>query len=563
MDQHLKPTTVLLILLFFGALLGAKFWAGQQALMVPHLGRMHPHPDGRIFVQLGVELYAFDSEDGPGERFDLNEIGIAEMVGDFAFFNNGDLLIRKGPYDPGLLENLRRFFRLSNRQPEIADGDEVGLFRCRLETAQCEPFGPRMLNLNSAFHLTLDPATQWVFLADTSRHRLLLFAPDGEELDRFAQGLKFPNQILFRDGHLYVANTNHHALSSIEITESGFGRKEQDIPVDPAPARTAGQTWPMSMLLHDGLWWVINGDNSLARGGLYLIDDDGAFVRRLELPLDADPMEIVALKEQVLVADFSYDRIYRFDAAGEPLPDFDLPLLTQRLGQLAERRIHYRRLDSVFSWLLIAALGVGFAAAFLQKGSTGAAHSKPTAEARSVNPRNPAIQWIEPDPKLLRQFRVFGWIAVLILSLAVSVLTGTDAWGPEAVALMAALALMVALFYGLYRWLGGMRVGVLGDFLILRDWRGRHAVGKGEHIGYSDQHLLIGDLILPLALQNQSIFPKEELVQQVYPVMRQGHFISRGQVQLQLMKNSPWMTIPLVFFILLAVGVAMFVPGML
>ena len=70
---------------------------------------------------------------------------------------------------------------------------------------------------------------------------------------------------------------------------------------------------------------------------------------------------------------------------------------------------------------------------------------------------------------------------------------------------------------------------------------------------------LADQLILPLALQNQSIFPKEELVQQVYPVMRQGHFISRGQVQLQLMKNSPWMTIPLVFFILLAVGLE-FVP---
>ena len=563
MDQHLKPTTILLILLFFGALLGAKFWAGHQALLVPHLARMHPHPDGRLFVQLGEELYAFAPDDGSEERFDLREIGIAEMVGDFAFFNNGDLLIRKGRYDPGLLENLRRFLRLSNRQPEIADGDEGGLFRCHLETARCDPFGPRMLNLNSAFHLTLDPATERVFLADTSRHRLLLFAPDGEELDRFGQGLKFPNQILFRDGHLYVANTNHHALSSIEIKESGFGRKEQDIPVNPAPARTAGQTWPVSMLFHNELWWVINGDNNLARGGLYLFDTDGTFVRRLELPPDTDPMEIVGLEEQVLVADYSYDRIYRFDAEGAPLPDFETPLLTQRLGQLAERRTHFRRLDSIFSWLLIASLGVGFAVAFLQKGSSGAAQPKPTAEERSVNPRNPAIQWIEPDPKLLRQFRILFWIAALMLPVSVLIITGTDAWVPEATALMAALALMVALFYGLYRWLAGMRIGVLGDFLILRDWRGRHAVGKGERIGYSDQHLVISGLILPLALQNQSLFPKEELVQRVYPIMRQGNFIPRGQAQLRLMKNSPWMTVPLVLFILLVVGAAMLFPEIL
>ena len=212
MDQHLKPTTILLTLLFFGILLGAKFWAGHQALLVSHLARMHPHPDGRLFVQLGEELYAYTPEDGSEERFDLRELGIAEMVGDFAFFNNGDLLVRKGRYDPGLLENFRRFLRLTNRQPEIAEGGDGGLFRCRLETARCDPFGPRMLNLNSAFHLTLDLVSERVFLADTSRHRLLLFAPDGEELDRFEQGLKFPNQILFRDGRLYVATNDHYII---------------------------------------------------------------------------------------------------------------------------------------------------------------------------------------------------------------------------------------------------------------------------------------------------------------------------------------------------------------
>jgi hypothetical protein len=150
----------------------------------------------------------------------------------------------------------------------------------------------------------------------------------------------------------------------------------------------------------------------------------------------------------------------------------------------------------------------------------------------------------------------------LLLPVSVLIIAGTDAWVPEATALMAALALMVALFYGLYRWLAGMRIGVLGDFLILRDWRGRHTVGKGARIGYSDQHLMIGGLILPLALQNQSLFPKEELVQRVYPIMRQGNFIPRGRAQLLLMKNSAWMTVPLVLFILVVVGAAMLFPEM-
>ncbi len=103
---------------------------------------------------------------------------------------------------------------------------------------------------------------------------------------------------------------------------------------------------------------------------------------------------------------------------------------------------------------------------------------------------------------------------------------------------------------------------MLEDYLILRDWRGRHAVGEGERIGYSDQHLMIGGLILPLGLQNQSLFPKEELVQRVYPIMRQGTFIPRSQAQRLLMKNSPWMTIPLVLFILLVLGVVMLFPEM-
>lgn len=185
MNQEVKPLTAIIALAIFGLLLWGKFWAHDASVSVNTFTTMHRHPNGTAYIRLGNQLFGFNGETQSTGQIDLPRLGVDNdsTVSDFAFFNNGDLLIRRHVAEQDFIFNLQRFFRLKNLQSKSSTNQQDGLFRCNTSSFECQPFSNPPINLNDAFALAVDLNTDRVFIADTSRHTLRLFSNTGEELD--------------------------------------------------------------------------------------------------------------------------------------------------------------------------------------------------------------------------------------------------------------------------------------------------------------------------------------------------------------------------------------------
>ena len=149
---EVSTRNALLILLLFALLLAARFWAYGEAVGLNGLSYLHRHPSGDIGILLGNHLYRFDSEERLQQVIDLARYGVPpDQVTDFAWFSNGDLLLRQGRREEGLRFAVERFFRRDNRTPDQLEQPGVALYRCDTTTAQCRPFTQPALNLNDAF----------------------------------------------------------------------------------------------------------------------------------------------------------------------------------------------------------------------------------------------------------------------------------------------------------------------------------------------------------------------------------------------------------------------------
>jgi hypothetical protein len=172
MNQNVNPVLAVFIIGVALTLLGGKFWAQQQALHVGGPDQMQYDPKGHLFIHVSDTLYELSPSGEWVQEYDLNNLGMAHLVGNFAFFSNGDLLIRRGKYNPGFLDGLLAFLRIRNTKPPISKDGYEGLVRCRLNTMQCTPFGNSGVDFDFAFHMNIDRESDTVYIADTSRHML-------------------------------------------------------------------------------------------------------------------------------------------------------------------------------------------------------------------------------------------------------------------------------------------------------------------------------------------------------------------------------------------------------
>lgn len=372
MNTRINPVLAIAIVLLFGSILALQFWAGGKALEYEGPNHLHVDTTGNLYIQIGETLLKYDASGRLFNQYDLKEMGVEQMIGDFALFNNGDLLIRRGQYNPGLLENIRRYLRHTNTSPQEAPDDETGLFRCNLNTRICARFGDGSIDLNNAFHLFMDPNTEEVYASDTSRHVLRKFNQLGEQLSSIKEGFFFPNQILLQDKLLYVADTNHHQIHIVETGIENFGqtRATHDIRTIAETAedlRTqqilSGHTWPTALLPVGDHWWVNNMTHEMRNGGIYIYDQQWQMTGRLALPDDADPVSLTRFNNSILISDMSLNRIYRFDLTGQQQEDFTSKALATITDDNVAQQSWYQDLADYALYTFIGLLVAGFAIA--------------------------------------------------------------------------------------------------------------------------------------------------------------------------------------------------------
>lgn len=559
MNQEIKPFTAIVLLAIFGGLLWGKFWAHHAAISVHAVSYMHKHPDGTAYLMVDNQLLGFDDKANFTQRIELSRFGLAADtdMSDFAFFSNGDLLIRRHVPPDDFIYGLQRYFRFKNLRDETSANPEDGLYRCNTGTFECKPFTNPPLNLTDVFGLAIDWRTDRVFLSDTTRHVLRMFSSTGEALD-LKEGFLFPNCIQYQDGKLFVADTNHHRLAVVGVEEERLGNVLESMDTRAGPAVAKGEVWPSDVLLAGNRRWVRNANNDMLYGGVYVFENDGEFVKRLELPEGADPSALLELNGAVLVSDFNRERIYQFTRDGDALPDFMPEALRPHFEKLSPKRSKYQWLERGFTLLFALGLVGGFGYAIFQQRARNQ-DTVDVAPAQEIPSRlsDLDIRWIGPALR----FRLMIWVMGLLPPVLMGVLLfvyylentpladfATQSYG------LALLCLLVSFsaFIQLRR-----KIGVTDTLFILVPSLGKPSICFKEQIVYSDLAIVAGNGVM--AIDKLSVFFSPDDVELlIYPAIKTGRYVDAMEMQSLLLKRNLILA-GMIGFIVLLVGAFVYI----
>ncbi|MCH9696470.1 MAG: hypothetical protein K0U68_00025 [Gammaproteobacteria bacterium] len=496
MNQDIKPGTALLIILIFGGILFAKFWALSSSYAVQVFSYMHHHPDGGSYIMINNQLLGFDSSGSYQASIDLKLMQVDEdSQTDFAFFSNGDILVRQRSRDNNFIEDLQRYFRFTDLTDQISTDAKDGLFRCNPDTFECKAFTEPALNLHSAFSITIDWQTNRVFIADSGRHRVDMYTANGQLLDSH-HAFRFPNQLEIVDRRLYVADTNHHRLIAFDITGNEFGDVEESFDTRTEQSIKLGDVWPSAFLLIGDQRWVLNQKQDMSLGGLYVFDSDGAYIKTVTLPEAADPFALLRVNDQVLISDFRQDRIYRYSPDGQLLGDFNSPVIRKLRENLTEQRRFYQNLDTGLTILFAASLVGGLALAFYLQSRKENEHGIEQDHGQPIDQHtiaNDLVEhWITPSLrfKLIGSGAFLLIAGLLLLAFALEWMRGSDleTFIDQFKPLLLLCALSLIVFLCQLR----RRIGISEHRLFIRPALGTQKICPKNNILFHDMSIVIG-----------------------------------------------------------------------
>lgn len=563
MNAKVHPAIAALVIVLAVLAVGVWIWGSGKARELGGPAQLLVGPSGHLFVQIHNQLLEHDGDGAFLRRHDLSALGTDVLIGGIDFFDDGELLLRRGADTRSLLDNVRAFRRETNTQPLTPAAPGTGLYRCDLERAECEPFGESPIDPRAVFSVHVDDASDDVYLADTSRHVLRKYAADGEPLAGPVDGFRFPNELLLFDGRLYVADTNRHRIAIVEPGTAGFAEPIEVADVVPEAARAAGHAWPSHLARVGDGWWVNNMNRAMQYGGVYRFDADWRYRGRVDLPADADPIDIQPFGDEVLVSDWFNDRIHRVSRDGELLGEFTSPGTEALLADYRERRTQYRML----AWSGAVLVGIVLLVLILRAVVAGTALVPPggdAADARGPEPApDPEPRWFYPDQAAVARFRRELLVVNLAVFVMVAVLVGKVVMDTGQPLFLLTLLPFVGIAVGLW-FLGAFigryertAIGLERDEIVLRDFRGRDSRSLLADVIYTPAMVATPDAAVFLGQGRLKVYRPDDVAGVLMPRLAGARQVSpwRMQRHLATFRRTQWhLAVPLILLAIAAVA---------
>lgn len=522
MNSDVHPAVAALVLIMTGVAVSVWVWGSGAAARLGGPAELNAGPDGHSYVQIQNYLVEHDEEGAYLRTHDLEAMDVELFLGGYAFFSNGDILLRRGPDPRSFLDNLRAYGRETNRKSIVPKDPRSGLFRCDLESFACERFGQQWIDFKAAYSVFIDRQTDEVYISDTTRHLLRKYSSAGVELAPPVEGFRFPNQLTVHDGRLFVADTNHHAVRILEPQSSTFGNAVDRKDVVPGAAEIVDQTWPSHFARIGEEWWVNNMQTGMNNGGIYVFDRDWNYLRSIELPPGADPISILAVGDTAWVSDWNNDVVRRFSLAGEPLGHLESAGLRAILAESRQQRLRFTLLSysgaALVAFMLLSLMVRAFALSMNKKPVVRTAEPGDDAPQPDTAPLR-----LEPDDKLRRRMNrtlvVIGFLALLGAGLLVY-LSG-QAGKPEMLAVLivplagAFAIVMLSAWVNNANW--GTAVVVDGKTVTLRDHTGRQSSCPIRQVRYDDSAIATRDVVVVLGRPQARIYDQDEVRERLLP----------------------------------------------
>ncbi|MGI9271742.1 MAG: hypothetical protein ACR2QT_08210 [Woeseiaceae bacterium] len=522
MNSNVHPAIAALVLATTAIAVALWMWGTGVAGGFGGPAELKVSPNGHSFVQIQNYLVEHDTNGEYLETHDLGKWDVELFLGGFGFFSNGDILLRRGADTRSFLDNVRAYKRETNQTSIVPDSPDQGLFRCNLDTSACERFGKEGIDFKAAHGVFIDWQTDEVYISDTTRHLLRKYSATGVELATPVDGFQFPNQLMLHDGQLLVADTNHHVIRRLESQSSSFAESIDRKDVLPMAAKSAQHNWPSHFAPVGDEWWVNNMQTGMNRGGLYVFDNDWRYVRRIELPADADPISILTVGDAVWVSDWNNDVVRRFSMAGEPLSDLESAGLET---VLATSRLE-RRKYNMFGYAGVAAVALMFIVLIAQslvRGTNNKTAQRSAKDDSVESGDGTESLHLEPDARAKKRMMAAAWLVGLLMLVAVvaSIFVFAELENPGALvpliglfAVMSVIAIMIA-WTNRANW--GTVVSVEGNTVTLRDYTGRQSSCPIRDVRYDGTAIATRDAVVILGRPNARVYTSEEVEDQLMP----------------------------------------------
>ncbi|MCH9696237.1 MAG: hypothetical protein K0U72_17105 [Gammaproteobacteria bacterium] len=535
MNSNVHPLVAALVLLLTGVAIVTWMWFSGEAAGIGGPAELKKDRDGHVYVQIQSYLVEHDANGQFLRTHDLTDMGVELFLGSYAFFSNGDILLRRGPDPRSFSDNFRAYQRKTNMQAIAPESLDSGLFRCDLDTKHCSRFGEQGIDFKAAHGVFIDWTRDEVYVSDTTRHLLRKYSSEGVELAPPVSGFKFPNQLLIHEDRLLVVDTNHHVVRAVDARSESFGADIERMDVVPETANIERQTWPSHLARVGNDWWVNNMRTGMNQGGVYVFDDNWRFVRRARLPDGADPISLVAVGEEVWISDWYNDRVNRFSTSGKVLADLDSAGLEAVLEESRVQRRHYELLSYagilLFSIVMVALLLQAFARSMASSSAEQLASStqETSAAARPL--------MLQPDPKVLKKMQRMGRAAVVLLGIVALMLVyiilvhGKPGMAMKLLPAVAGMAAVVGLVFWLQRSNIGTSIKLEGNLLTLCDHTGRQSSCTLTDVRYNENAIATLDAVVFLGRPMAWIYDHDKLKEELFPRLSETQKISPIKMQ--------------------------------
>jgi hypothetical protein len=483
---------------------------------------------GRVYTNIATTLYVLDETGVLEDSIPLANLGLqGAILTDLLALPDGRLLIG------------------SSNTPKI--------LACDLAQRRCSSFlqsGPRPA---SAFKMAWDAQRRRLLVVDGERHRILVYDRNGTltlESRGGKRGLILPNTLLLTgDGEAVIADTNHHRLVALDAETLSLERRE--IPVKTAPGNFR-RIWPTDFALSsDQRYWVILDNDLLENGDVMLFDAAGRPLQRLALPADWDPIKLRARPHEVLLAGYGSVDLVSVSLDGKVIAPFGDAAFRGMLAEVRAQRQASDRWWHLWIWLAIAPLAIlaGIAAWLDWKRRTAVAPPVAAAAAEINLPETgQGVYWLEPDPKIVRQWRYSRWlvylIGILLLMPAIYIVwwAGPDKSAGLVVPLLAGgVAFMAILVTGLNTLSQG-RLGVTRDQVVLAVEGGPQRYYYPRQLVYSSRFISSGDITVYLRTGKGPIYNPGEIHGYLEPLLTAARKLNPLQSYIYLLQQGDRLT---------------------
>ncbi|MEK6742687.1 MAG: hypothetical protein AABZ15_03710 [Nitrospirota bacterium] len=331
-----KRTIILLNILLLAVLLKLAFWADQRSFESQGVVRMLAGSDGTLFLLTNDEILHASQNGDLLANWPLAGMGITEPVADLAFGLEGQLLV-------GLIESqeIRRY---------TSEGKFVGTVPRPPSPERVGVPGQHLRN----FKFTRDDRSGTLYVADSNHHRIQIYPSGGKEarvltspsgtrpvvMDEGEEGsedeqppamdphrpFRYPNSLSLDGDRLYATDTDNHRIIVFHLD----GTLDRIIPTTRG-ARNMN-IFPVHFGRMDDRLFVINRGPMFVGGEVVVLDSASPVSRPLyDRGLAIDPLDILVLGDDVLVADGETRNILRYSPGGYYLGFFGKPALQELL----------------------------------------------------------------------------------------------------------------------------------------------------------------------------------------------------------------------------------------